>query len=1451
MANNSRGVEPQRADESCTLEVQDARILDQKVGEIPTGETQDCNILTFHTNNTPTIAAPRRRVETWSGELVDDEWSNAPVQFPQEPRHIVQPLRQFGASGLCAQWVDENRHRMSSRICPEDVILRTILKPLFPRLCSDVLNVVVDFCASPSLHYCSRWGSFLVRRPSKAPKNRPRGGAPKWVRKTCAEVSQQPESVDSVGDTMIYTVKVDKNKCVNLLPQIRGDKSLLRATSKFCLGFATKYKMNSFELILFDCTPETAVAQNCGVFCLRLVLAGDFKRPPGVKGPMTMKEIIDTDPKAPMRDFIETSDELGDMYERGPDVYAILHTGSNSAGHFTVARIALPKNQTDLGIDDDEIDGSITTPGAQASSEDTIGTGGDDSVDTEGSSTDSDSDSSDDSPNDGASSIASGSDTSSDSSSPSTVVPNEGVGYGIDDLIALERADCKFHDLLASTLREYGSCKDSMSILDSESARVLCRCNDRTTFLNASQRMHDSHEMIQSHWQVIVESTRIFQKMHESIAREAIRCHALDEEKKRLLCRQSEMMTRWRVAPRVSPKDLESVCIELPDRRGNLVRVPSDMLKHMQDYIRGHSDVEFPTEEWINALGDFLSSRLSLVPALSGGETWAKSLYFPPAIEAMSLYCQKVLLPQARQEMENDLPKLGYAAERRFRRWGPVRLLCQLAGVPNVKPKYERHEESQKHFIETRQDNDEKFDVDWFSLLTDNNEMVDSNREMNEFNPVGDKAEAITTIKPEAEVVKQANKRACYNCGSTEHLAKECKSKPRRPKRGAGIVDRLVGRRCYSCGAKGHVAADCKSHASRGARPSTAVEVSTMCTSCRAPCTTSACIWCSNICGCIQNMKNFVTTPMCKETQISAPLILPSVKQDRYAPLVPLDPSVKFRLGQGTDLRSKKRGGQALMPFSTRRYPVSTDCGRQSILVSLLVRQGAATPKPNPANWYDLEILNDLVLYNYRHLSLNQYFCLYSGERRTRIETGYREAASEGWAADFLEFTRFSVFPKHEHLSKATSAPERGLRWADTEDVLTSNTGRTGRLDVQAYNTQLSALHQASIKASGVVLKPRNIAWQGPRLNAYTSRATQSAYWSAHEQWNVWDAMVVLGYEQGLNPLIQLEETVCHIRGRETSRMPDKLPVALVLGSGRNSLSTGNIFAALQVLEQAQWVIGESDYSQYDSTQGLEACATMRMWARKSGLGPKWCDVHRAHTRGVLRSRYGDRLARPGTMKSGTPYTTLQNSVLNAYAVFHCARQLIGPNYRKNIFVAVAGDDLIAAVSPAHATTFWNGFSRAALELGFVAKTKIVELERATFLASQHWPTKCGRVVACPELARCFYKHPWALLHQDKPEHWRRGVTLGLAHCLSPIPLFGKWALDACGDSSDCNLNEQWRGKRYFPATNSLDILHRRYPTLRWKTHVNPFTGPVRALPRDSPIDCVLVDGGYAEGDDP
>lgn len=196
----------------------------------------------------------------------------------------------------------------------------------------------------------------------------------------------------------------------------------------------------------------------------------------------------------------------------------------------------------------------------------------------------------------------------------------------------------------------------------------------------------------------------------------------------------------------------------------------------------------------------------------------------------------------------------------------------------------------------------------------------------------------------------------------------------------------------------------------------------------------------------------------------------------------------------------------------------------------------------------------------------------------------------------------------------------------------------------------------------------------------------------------------------------------------------------------------------------------ENDVSAYDASIGVELCELELFLAKKMGATPVVLQLMKANisTHGVTST--GVKYSCKGTRKSGDPYTSCFNSVLNGlmhlYAV--CKTGVPIHDLQKHVRMLVQGDDNLMRHSPSIKPD-WG----VLLRLGFKCENIYRSgPEKAEFCSSRLYPVDDGYCFG-PKLGRLLNK---VLVFNNPPlnvapESLARGVAIGLLQVATYVPL--------------------------------------------------------------------------------
>jgi len=202
--------------------------------------------------------------------------------------------------------------------------------------------------------------------------------------------------------------------------------------------------------------------------------------------------------------------------------------------------------------------------------------------------------------------------------------------------------------------------------------------------------------------------------------------------------------------------------------------------------------------------------------------------------------------------------------------------------------------------------------------------------------------------------------------------------------------------------------------------------------------------------------------------------------------------------------------------------------------------------------------------------------------------------------------------------------------------------------------------------------------------------------------------------------------------------------------------------------------IFENDVSAYDSSIGVRLCE-LEVWIAKQFGAPRAVIdlmVANINTHGFTATGWQYRV--PGTRKSGDPYTSVFNSILNAFMhlfVYQQLTELPFDQIKESVKLLVQGDDMLMRHGGIRLST--KRWYELFLELGFKTESRYREhIREAEFCSSVIVPSQDG-LTFIPKIGKVLAKfgyfvnpprnvHPKALL---------RGVALGIKN-LDFVPVY-------------------------------------------------------------------------------
>jgi len=211
------------------------------------------------------------------------------------------------------------------------------------------------------------------------------------------------------------------------------------------------------------------------------------------------------------------------------------------------------------------------------------------------------------------------------------------------------------------------------------------------------------------------------------------------------------------------------------------------------------------------------------------------------------------------------------------------------------------------------------------------------------------------------------------------------------------------------------------------------------------------------------------------------------------------------------------------------------------------------------------------------------------------------------------------------------------------------------------------------------------------------------------------------------------------------------------------------------ITEFESWKIFENDVSSWDASMH-EELGKLEVWiAKQFGARRAVLDLMTAniHTHGVTSK--GVKYKVKGTRKSGDPYTSLFNSVINGLIHLYCLHKSGVPvtGFKDAVRMVVQGDDNLMR-HPPQLQVDWSIIEK----LGFKAENLYREDEyQAEFCSSRLYPVDDGKNGFCfgPKLGRvlnkllCFTNPP----KNEHPMAIARGVAMGMREMASYVPHLG------------------------------------------------------------------------------
>lgn len=219
--------------------------------------------------------------------------------------------------------------------------------------------------------------------------------------------------------------------------------------------------------------------------------------------------------------------------------------------------------------------------------------------------------------------------------------------------------------------------------------------------------------------------------------------------------------------------------------------------------------------------------------------------------------------------------------------------------------------------------------------------------------------------------------------------------------------------------------------------------------------------------------------------------------------------------------------------------------------------------------------------------------------------------------------------------------------------------------------------------------------------------------------------------------------------------------------SGAQATDTADYITSEHVSE---FRIFENDVSAFDCSIS-RPLLELEVWLTKLfGAGTAVCDLMRENISTRGRTHHGIKYKVEGTRKSGDPYTSVYNSVLNGLMHIYCVVKsgVEVHNLHQHVRMLVQGDDNLLRHSP-HLQIDWS----ILLRLGFKAESIYHnDLVHAEFCSSRLYKTNKGMCFG-PKIGKVLGKYLSFVnppLNVD-PEALARGVALGLKASTSFVPL--------------------------------------------------------------------------------
>jgi len=254
-------------------------------------------------------------------------------------------------------------------------------------------------------------------------------------------------------------------------------------------------------------------------------------------------------------------------------------------------------------------------------------------------------------------------------------------------------------------------------------------------------------------------------------------------------------------------------------------------------------------------------------------------------------------------------------------------------------------------------------------------------------------------------------------------------------------------------------------------------------------------------------------------------------------------------------------------------------------------------------------------------------------------------------------------------------------------------------------------------------------------------------------------------------PTIQaLYKALCHLWSPES---------AISIGSGMTPDALGFWFTkTAELMSTGEYVIVATDVKKCDAHQNV-GCYDLFFrcirWMWRTGPGARRVmKIIEAHRDAVFSLPNGKTVKLKGTLKSGSTFTTLMNSLINAVILYSAARDSGAPwgSFR----IIVAGDDGLLVIPRRYVQSL--ALTEVSRRFGHEFKQEVVDSLGATFLSCHFWPVEPYETLwgvaswkAAPIFTRVLAKCAWS----DEPSvslTWLREIGQAYAAVFSGVPGF-------------------------------------------------------------------------------